>query len=197
MRHLCLTGAAKYREPLSGEPNGSALPKNTALEKVLPQISITDFQKTNSVKDRANSTLLLALEELANNIPLTIKDLRELPQESTQYMLAECFAKKGALEQYCPGYTTEDFLRYIKRVWPRLQDISFGVVDLKGTVMGVATMADEMDLLDLSELASKNIHPHLTNVYGYLGSLVERAKDRLPQTQRRGSTQELGRLPMV
>ena len=172
---------------LKGLDTSNMSEHKTSSTKSIPQISIADFQQMNSLKDAPDSKFLLTLEELSNNLPFIIKDLRDLPEGSTQFMLADCFAKKGALEQYCPGYTTQDFLRYIERVWPKLQDLSFGLVDSSGTLVGVATMADEMDLLDISEIASRDIHPHLTNVYTYLDSLVERVNDRLPQERERGS----------
>ena len=162
-----------------GKREGSTqLPSNTGTGNGV-SLSLKDFLNYTYLSFTSDTTLYQKLHWMTHQLPLTVKELHELPAEPTQQMLAECFAKKGAFTPYYPDCVVSD-LKHIQLMWSRLQKHSFGLVDHTGRVVGVATNADAVDLLDLHKDTSFYEHPFVAQIHMYLENLVTKVEDRLP-----------------
>ncbi|GAU92011.1 hypothetical protein RvY_04161 [Ramazzottius varieornatus] len=155
----------------------------------LPQLTVADFQNTMYLNCTPDTPLYKKLDMLSQTLPLTIKDLKNIPTESAMSLIAECFVKKGCFIPYYPNLGVEiTHMRHIalRPFWPRLQKnaYSFGLVDSSGRLMGVATNFDAVDFPSLPEYTSpeqqNSKHSFITQIHEYLDNLCNRAKDQLP-----------------
>ncbi|GAU92012.1 hypothetical protein RvY_04162 [Ramazzottius varieornatus] len=146
----------------------------------LPPLTVADFREHTYLNCTPDTPLRNKLDIFSQQLPLTIRELRDLPTDSTLAMVAECFIKKGCFMPFYPNFDLSD-MKHIRRVWPRLQRYSFGLVDSSGRLLGVATNADAVDFQDVrSDAAESQKHPFIVQIQEYLGSLRQRVKDRLP-----------------
>ncbi|OQV16702.1 hypothetical protein BV898_09213 [Hypsibius exemplaris] len=165
---------------MAATTNGNA----SRMDGTTDALRIEDFLRTmNTQKSLGiNPQLSASILALSNNLTYRKVNLSEVPAEKAQHLLAECFVKKGDLEKSA-GMVAEDFCPVIRNAWQSHLKYSFVLLDLKDEIVAVATIADAVDLANLN---SDGCHPHVKEVFSYLGHLDELVQDHIPQNPQPG-----------
>lgn len=152
------------------EAGGDSLTAISTLLQLRQQghgVKIEDFLQSSEEKN-----LERTIENLSNNLSYRRQDIKEIPPEIAQRLLADCFAQKSEIDRCDLTLTGDDYMVLLKRIWPKFLENSFGLIDENGVIRGIATSGDAADL----EVSLHGLHPHLVAVFEYLGAITLKAE---------------------
>lgn len=123
------------------------------------------------LQSRGDTNLENTVKQISDELHYIRRDVKFIPAEEAQRLVAECFAKKSPMVQCDPSVTSSDIMFLLRQNWLKALDHSFGVVDEKGKFRGVALACDGTEL----ELHLQGVHPHLVTNSKYLDAITAQA----------------------
>lgn len=129
------------------------------LQKQGQNITVEEF-----LHSRDDKTLEDSVKKLSDELHFVKRDIRDIPAEEAQRLLADCFTNKQPLFQCTPPLTGNDVMHLLQQNWAMFLDHSFGVVDENGKLRGVALACDGSE----PDLKLQGVHPHLGAIVQYL-----------------------------